>query len=185
MPDALHFTGNEEADRLIAEEPLALLDRLRARSAGDGADRVRRPAQVEAAARPPRRRRDRRPRSGPPAGGLPREARHPPLPGKHGQARPGDVRPRGRGVRRRCKPCLARRHRHRRPEAADRGAPGLRRDEGEGARLGARPPVTATRWRSRSSRVTRCSATSTRPRRSPSIRRRSAPSRPPCAPPQA
>lgn len=25
MPDALHFTGNEEADRLIAEEPLALL----------------------------------------------------------------------------------------------------------------------------------------------------------------
>ena len=24
-PDALHFTGNEEADRLIAEDPLALL----------------------------------------------------------------------------------------------------------------------------------------------------------------
>ena len=25
MPDVLHFTGNDEADRLIAEEPLALL----------------------------------------------------------------------------------------------------------------------------------------------------------------
>jgi uncharacterized HhH-GPD family protein len=25
VPDALHFTGNEEADRLIAEDPLALL----------------------------------------------------------------------------------------------------------------------------------------------------------------
>ena len=25
MPDALHFTGNEEADVLLAKEPLALL----------------------------------------------------------------------------------------------------------------------------------------------------------------
>src|SRR5215471_15490807 len=25
MPDALHFTGNDEADRLLAEDPMALL----------------------------------------------------------------------------------------------------------------------------------------------------------------
>jgi hypothetical protein len=25
MPDRLHFTGNDEADRLLAEEPLTLL----------------------------------------------------------------------------------------------------------------------------------------------------------------
>jgi hypothetical protein len=56
VPDALHFTGNEEADRLIAEEPLALLIGF-VLDQQVTADRIRRPAQVEAAARTARCRR--------------------------------------------------------------------------------------------------------------------------------
>ena len=123
MPDALHFTGNDEADRLIAAEPLALLDRLRPRPAGDGADRVRRPAQAEAAARPPRRGRDRRDST--PTGSLEVFREKPAI-----HRFPGNMAKR---VQELCA-VVAEEYggdasrvwrdadRHRRPEAADRGA---------------------------------------------------------------
>ena len=117
-------------------------DRLRPRPAGDGADRVRRPAQAEAAARRPRRRRDRR--TSIRTGCWRSSARSPAI-----HRFPGNMAKRVQEL------CAVVAEEYdgdasrvwrdatdtRRPEAADRGAPGLRRDEGEGARLGARAPL--------------------------------------------
>ena len=142
MPEALHFTGNAEADRADRRRAARAPDRLRPRPAGDGADRVRRAAEAAAAAGRAGRGGDRRAptRTGSSRCSA-RSRRSTASPATWRSACRSSVRRRRGGVRRRRRPRLGRRHRHRRPEAPDRGAAGLRRDEGEGARLGARAPV--------------------------------------------
>ena len=62
VPDRLYFTGNDEADKLLAEEPLALLIGFALDQQVSGARRVLRPAEDERAARNAGRRGDRRAR---------------------------------------------------------------------------------------------------------------------------
>src|SRR5437868_2555279 len=105
-PDALHFTGNEEADRLLAREPLALLigfaldQQVPVQTAFTGPLKVKQrlgtlepgrlattdPAKLEAAFR---------------------EARRPSLSRDDGATRPGSRGARRRGVRRRRRAALA------------------------------------------------------------------------------
>src|SRR3954449_12025710 len=110
MPDRLHFTGNDEADALLAEEPMALLVgfaldqqvtvptafagplKLKQRIGTLDAGRVwktGRPAAAEPADGAPRRRRERKPPPRRARGGVPGEAGNPPLPREHGEARAG------------------------------------------------------------------------------------------------
>ena len=91
---------------------------------------------------------------------------------------------RRRRVRREGRARLDRSERRRRPAKADRSAPGIRRDEDHRARLGAGAAVRCRGRAGARARPSRASATSTRPRRSPSTRPRSAPTRPRCAPPR-
>ena len=178
MPDALHFTGNAEADELIAAEPLALLvgfvldQQVTVPTAFSGPLKLKqRLGRLDAAE----------------IAGLDPDQLLEVFRQKPGIHRfPGNMskrvqdmcaRRRG-GLRRRREPGLARRERHRRPEAADRGAARIRRDEGEGARVGARAALRQHDGRAARARITRCSATWTRRRRSPSTRPRSGRSRP-------
>ena len=99
MPDALHFTGNAEADELIAAEPLALLvgfvldQQVTVPTAFSGPLKLKqRLGRIDAGEIPLR--------PGPSAGGVPPEAGHPPLPREHGEARAGPLRGRRGGVRR-------------------------------------------------------------------------------------
>ncbi len=175
MPTALYLTDSDEANELLAREPLALLigfaldqqvtvptaflgplklrDRLGSLDAGMIA--ALDPAKLEAAFR--------------------ERPADPPLPGRHGEARAGAVRGRSRGLRRRRGADLDRGVGRVRPPRADRRAARLRRDEDR--RRSARCWRSASAWRRRrsSSPITRASAGSTRPRRSPSTRPRSAP----------
>ena len=107
MPDALHFTGNEEADRLIAEDPLALLigfvldQQVTVPTAFVGPLKLKqRLGRLDAAE----------------IAGLDPDSLlavfrekpgDPSFSGQHGQAHPGAVRRRRRGVRRRRSACLA------------------------------------------------------------------------------
>ena len=70
------LTDSDEANELLAREPLALPDRVRARPAGEF-DCVRRPAEAAGPARRPRRRHDRRARSGEGRGSVSQAARRP------------------------------------------------------------------------------------------------------------
>ena len=89
MPDRLHFTGDDEADALLAQEPMALLigfaldQQVPVPTAFTGPLKLKqRIGTLDAgriAATDPADARS----------GLPREARDPPLPGEHGRARPG------------------------------------------------------------------------------------------------
>ena len=138
MPDALHFTGNAEADELIAAEPLALLvgfvldQQVTVPTAFSGPlklkQRLGRLDAAEIAGLDPDR--------------LLEVFRQ--KPGIH--RFPGNMSKRvqdmcavvaedyGGDASRVWRDAT----RHRRPEAPHRGAAGLRRDEGEGARVGAR-----------------------------------------------
>ena len=123
------------ADR---RRPARAADRFRPRPAGDGADRIPRAAEAAAASG----RLDAGAIATTDPDRLLEVFREKPAIHRF----PGNMAKRvqelcavdRRGVRRRRGPRLGRRHRHGRPEAAARGAAGLRRDEGEGARLGAR-----------------------------------------------
>ena len=101
MPDALHFTGNAEADRLLAAEPLALLigfvldQQVTVPTAFAGPLKLQQrlgglDAAAIAATDPDRL-----------VEVVPREAGDPPLPRQHGEAGAGALRRRRRGVRRR------------------------------------------------------------------------------------
>ena len=100
MPDRLHFTGDDEADALLAQEPMALLigfaldQQVTVPTAFTGPlklkQRIGRSTQA-GSRRPTRRVRSR----------VPGEARDPPLPGEHG-AGPGSRRIRRGPVRRRA-----------------------------------------------------------------------------------
>ena len=80
-PHAIHFTGDAEADAFLGESPLALLigfvldQQVTVPTAFAG------PLEAEAAARPSRRRRDRRHRPGPSSRRSSARARDPSLPG--------------------------------------------------------------------------------------------------------
>ena len=180
MPDALYFTDDPAACKLLASDPFALL-------MGFAIDQQ---VPVQKAFAGPLALKQRVGTLDPTKlakldleRGVPREAGDPPLPGLDGRARARARRGRRRGVRRRRLADLERGGRHRRPEEAARRAARLRPDEGDGARLGARAAASASQPRSRSSRITPASGTSTRRRRSPTTRPRSARTRPSCAPP--
>src|SRR6266536_1215586 len=123
------------------EEPARALDRVRARPAGDGSDRVHRAAQARAAPRQARRRRNRRNGSRRARSGIPREAGGTPFPRQHGASRAGALRDDRQRVRRRRVAGLDGRDRRHGPPSPDRVAARLRKDEGDGARLGAREAV--------------------------------------------
>ena len=84
-PDRLHYTGNDEADALLAHDPFALLvgfaldQQVPVQTAFQG------PLKLQAAAGDARPRPDRGHRSRPARRGLPREAGDPPLPRQHGR----------------------------------------------------------------------------------------------------
>ena len=101
VSDRLHFTGNDEADRLLVRRADGAADRLRARPAGARPDRVHGPAEAEAAARHARPGPDRDDRPGDTRGCVPREAGDPPLPREHGPPGAG-ARGRGGGALRRA-----------------------------------------------------------------------------------
>ena len=89
MADALHFTGNHEADALLAQEPMALLigfaldQQVPVQTAFSGPLKLKQRFGTLDAAQ------DRGRRPGQARGGVPREAGDPPLPGRDGQARAG------------------------------------------------------------------------------------------------
>ena len=164
MPDRLYFTDSDEANELIATDPMALLDRVRARSAGDrpeGLHGTARAARAARLARPRHARLDR------PRAGVPRETGGPPLPRRKWPsastnspstcATTTTATPRACGQDATNADAAARQHR--RP-------PRLRRDEGQGARRRARQALRRRRPRRASCRRTRRSATSTPRRRS-------------------
>ena len=140
-PDRLPFTGNPDADRLLAEDPLALLigfaldQQVTVQKAFAGPLELRNrigsldaatiatmdPEALDAAFRDP--------------------ARAPPLPRQHGQAGAGPVRRHRGRLRRRRLPYLDRgRRRPRPPRPADRAAR-HRRDEGRDDHRAARQAV--------------------------------------------
>ena len=141
MPEALHFTGNAEADRLIAAEPLALLIgfvldqqvtvptaflgplKLQQRFGGLDAGEIARTDP------------DRLWRC------FARSRRSTASPATWRSGSRSSARSSTRTTTATPARVWRRRRRHGRSEAADRGPAGLRRDEGEGARLGARAPL--------------------------------------------
>ena len=141
-PTHLYFTGDDEADRFLAEEPLALLvgfvldQQVTVQKAFAG------PARAPAPARHVRRRGHRRDRPGRAGGDLPAEAGHPPLPGEHGRARAGALRRGRRGLRRTGRARLARRRERRGSRAPPARPPRDRPDEGA---VAARHPRQALR----------------------------------------
>ena len=133
----LYFTGNDEADALLAAEPFALLvgfaldQQVTVPTAFSGPLKLKQrigtldPGKIAATD----------PAS---ARGLPREAGDSPFPRRDGRARAA-ARAAGRGgVRRRCLAPLERGGRRRRSAQAHRRASRLRRDEDQGVRLGSR-----------------------------------------------
>ena len=164
MADALYFTGDPEANELIAAEPLALLigfvldQQVPVPTAFSGPlklkQRLGRLDAAELAGLDPER--------------LDAIFREKPAIHRF----PGNMAKRVQelaaivdgGVRRRRQPHLARGRGDGRSSPPDRGPAGLRRDEGEGARLGARAEIRGSRRPSRSFRIIRCSATWTRRR---------------------
>ena len=179
-PPALH--GLRRGERAAGQRPDGAADRLRARPAGDRAEGVLRPARAARAPRHARRGDDSpAPTSSPIFRERPAIHR---FPGAMAQrvhdlavhiveTYDGDAgRVWGEDVT---------------PEELQRrlyALPGLRRDEGRTRWPRCWPGASASRRRCRWCLRTRRSATSTRPRRSPSTRRASARTRPRCAPPR-
>ena len=136
-PDRLHYTGNDDADALLAHDPFALLvgfaldQQVPVQTAFQGPLKLKQrlgtldPGQI--AATDP--------------GRLEEVFREKPaihrFPGNMARRVQDLALGRGRGLRRRRGARLARGRRRRRPAQADLRPPGLRRDEGEGARRGA------------------------------------------------
>ena len=91
-PASLPWTGDNEADRLIAIDPNALLigfaldQQVTVQKAFSG------PLEIKRRLGPARPGQDRRDRSRRAGAAVPRAARHPPLPGRHGAAGAGAVR---------------------------------------------------------------------------------------------
>ena len=118
MPDALHFTGDPEADAFLAEDPLALLvgfaldQQVTVQKAFAGPLELRRRLGSFDAAQ------DRRDGPGRARGGLQGEAGDPPLPRRDGEARPGALRRDRRGLRRPRRARLDGGRDRRRPEAS-------------------------------------------------------------------
>ena len=135
MPEALWFTEDEAANRLLADDPFALLvgfaldQQVTVQQAFLGPLRLK---QRLGTLDPPQG------REGRPRAALPREARDPPLPRLDGRARARARRDRRRGLRRRRVPHLDGGRRRHRPPQAHRRTPRLRRDEDQVARRRAR-----------------------------------------------
>ena len=184
-PERLPFTGDDEADRLIAGDPVALLIGFVARSAGHRAEGVRRPARAAQAPRAPRRRAHR-------GDAIPSElaAAFRERPALH--RFPGAMAERVRAL------CAFLEERYggdaariwREAESGEdlqrppRRAARLRRDEGAHGADAAGAPVrrAPARASTRCCPTIRRSATCARPRSSPPTRRASAPPRPRGAP---
>ena len=165
MPTALYFTDDPEACKLLADDPFALLVGLRDRPAGDRAEGIRRPVRAEAARRDARAEEARRDGPRPAFAEKPAIHRFPGAMADRVRELAAVVTEEYGGDASRI---WSEATRQRRSEEADRLAPGVRRDEDQVARRGAREAVRRRRRPRRSRRTTRRSATSPRPSRSPS-----------------
>ena len=141
MPDRLHFTDSDEANELIATDPMALLigfaldQQVSVQKAFSGPLAIRERRGNARRCHPGRHR---------PRAGVSRAARHPPLPRLDGAPGPGPGRPHPRPLRRRRRARLDRRRRLRRAARQPGGASGFRRDEDQGARARCWPSASAS-----------------------------------------